>query len=110
MLPNATSGPLCCTRATEKYELQICLCCSIPEGNTVRVFEFENRWFRQIKRYVPDAFDPDSHRLDRYLKRVVQNRSIVYNVLKLDDDLVMIQYHNGADGGTGPQVFDDAGN
>ena len=80
------------------------------DGRPVQVFEFENRWFRQINQDVPDPFDPDSRRLDKHLTRVVQDRSRVYNVFLLDDDLVMIQYHNGADRGTGLQVFDDAGN
>ncbi len=80
------------------------------EGRLIRVFEFENPWFRQINQDVPDPFDPDYPRLDRHLKRVVRNRSMVENVLLLDHDLVMIQYHNGADRGAGLQVFDDAGN
>ena len=80
------------------------------EGRPVRVFEFENPWFRQITQDVPDPIDRDYRRLNRYLTRVVRNRSMVGNVLLLDDDLVMIQYHNGADRGTGLQVFDDAGN
>ena len=80
------------------------------EGRPVRVFEFENRWFRQINQDVPDPFDPDSRRLDRNLRRVDRNKSMVENILLLDDDLVMIQYHNGADRGAGLQVFDDTGN
>ncbi|MCY4672477.1 MAG: hypothetical protein OXD43_01700 [Bacteroidetes bacterium] len=80
------------------------------EGLPVRVFEFENPWFRQIKQDVPDPFDPDFPRLDRHLTRVVQNRYRVANVLLLNDDLVMIQYRNGVDRGAGLQVFDDAGN
>lgn len=80
------------------------------EGRPVRVFKFENRWFRQIKQDVPDPFDPDSPRLDKKLRRVTRNRSMVENVLLLDDDLVMIQYHNGAGRGAGLQVSDDAGN
>lgn len=80
------------------------------EGLPVREFEFENRWFRQIKQDVPDPFDPDSRRLFRNLRRVDRNKSRVDNVLLLDDDLVMVQYHNGADRGAGLQVFDDAGN
>lgn len=80
------------------------------EGRPVRVFEFENPWFRQIKEDVPDPFDPDFPRLYKHLMRVGQNRSMVENVLLLDDDLVMIQYRNGADRGAGLQVFDDAGN
>lgn len=63
--PNATNGPLCRTRATEKCVVQTCLDYSIPEGDPVRVFEFENRWFRQVNRDVPDPFDPNSRRLDR---------------------------------------------
>lgn len=79
------------------------------EGRLVRVLEFENPWFRQITQDIPDPFDPDFRRLDRHLRRVVRNRSMVDNVLLLDDDLVLIQYHNGADRGAGLQVFDDAG-
>lgn len=41
---------------------------------------------------------------------MVQNRSTAYNLLLLDNDLVVIKYQNGADRGTGLHVFDDAGN
>jgi hypothetical protein len=80
------------------------------EGRPVRVFEFENSWFRQIKQDVTNPFDLDIPQLFRHLSRVGQNRSMVKDVLLLDDDLVMIQYYNGAARGAGLPVFDDAGN
>ncbi len=77
------------------------------EGRPVQVFESKNSWFRPINRDVPDPFDSIS--VDRHMRRIVQNRSMVDNVLLLDHDLVMIQYHNG-DRRFGLQVFDEAGN
>ena len=75
-------------------------------GSPIRVFRTNKSWFRPITGDVPDPFDPNS--VDQHMGRIVDNKSMVENVLLLDHDLVMIQYHNG-NRGFGLQVFDETG-